>query len=253
MRTTLTAALLGAALFATPTAAPAAEAGAELMTRNWSFEGIFGSYDDAAAQRGLQVYDQVCSGCHGMKYVAFRTLTDLGYGEEEVEQIASNYFVTDGPNDMGEMFEREAEPNDTWPSPYRNDAEAASIFGKAPPDMSVIAKARPGGADYLYSLLLGYDDEKGMDLSAGNYWNEFYPGHIIAMPPQLYPDLVQYADGTEATPEQMAADVSQFLMWAAEPKLEQRKRLGIGFMLFCTAMALIFYAMNQRLWADIKK
>jgi ubiquinol-cytochrome c reductase cytochrome c1 subunit len=101
--------------------------------------------------------------------------------------------------------------------------------------------------------MLGYDEEKGMDLSAGNYWNEFYPGHIIAMPPQLYPDLVQYADGTEATPEQMAADVSHFLMWAAEPKLEERKRLGIGFMLFCTAMALIFYAMNKRLWADVKK
>ena len=253
MRAILTAALFGAAVLATPTPAPAAGPSAELMTRDWSFEGIFGYYDDAAAQRGLQVYDQVCAACHGMKYVAFRTLTDLGYTEEEVEQIASNYFVTDGPNDMGEMFERPAGLNDTWPSPYRNDAEAASIFGKAPPDMSVIAKARPGGADYLYSLLLGYDDEKGMDLRAGNYWNEFYPGNVIAMPPQLYPDLVQYADGTDATPEQMAADVSQFLMWAAEPKLEERKRLGIGFMLFCTVMALIFYAMNKRLWADIKK
>jgi len=253
MRASLTAALFGAAVLATPSAAPAAEAGAELMTRDWSFEGIFGSYDDAAAQRGLQVFDQVCSACHGMKYVAFRTLTDLGYTEEEVEQIASNYYVTDGPDDTGEMFERPAGLNDTWPYPFRNEAEAASIYGKAPPDMSVIAQARPGGADYLYSLMLGYDEEKGMELSPGNYWNEFYPGHIIAMPPQLYPDLVQYEDGTEATPEQMAADVSHFLMWAAEPKLEERKRLGIGFMLFCTAMALIFYAMNKRVWADVEK
>ncbi|MFP4125800.1 MAG: cytochrome c1 [Alphaproteobacteria bacterium] len=253
MRASLTAALFGAAVLTTPSAAPAAEAGAELMTRNWSFEGIFGSYDDAAAQRGMQVFDQVCSACHGMEYVAFRTLTDLGYSEEEVEQIASNYTVTDGPDDNGDMFERPAEPNDTWPYPFRNDAEAASIYGKPPPDMSVIAKARPGGADYLYSLMLGYDEEKGADLRAGNYWNEYYPGNVIAMPPQFYPDIVQYEDGTEATPEQMAADVSHFLMWAAEPKLEERKRLGIGFMLFCTAMALIFYAMNKRVWADVEK
>jgi len=246
-------ALLVSGVVSFPSAARAAEAGAELMTRDWSFEGIFGAYDDAAAQRGLQVFDQVCSGCHGMEYVAFRTLTDLGYSEDEVEQIASNYTVTDGPNDQGEMFERPAEPNDTWPSPYRNEQEAASIFGKAPPDMSLIAKARPGGADYLYSLMLGYDEEQGGDLAAGNYWNEYYPGHVIAMPPQLYPDLVAYADGTEATPEQMSADVSHFLMWAAEPKLENRKNLGIGFMLFCTAMALVFYAMNKRIWADVKK
>jgi len=253
MRHLVTAALVGAALSTAAPAAHAAEASAELLTRDWSFEGIFGSYDDAAAQRGLQVYDQVCSGCHGMKYVAFRTLSDLGYSEGAIEELAANYTVTDGPDDTGQMFERPAEPNDTWPSPYRNEQEAASIFGAAPPDMSVIAQARPGGADYIYSLMLGYDDDHGEDLRAGNYWNEYYPGNVIAMPPQLYPDLVEYADGTEATPEQMAADVTHFLMWAAEPKLEERKRLGIGFMLFCTAMALIFYAMNKRLWADVKK
>ena len=253
MRTLVTAALFGAAVLTTPPAVHAAGETPDLMTRDWSFQGIFGSYDRAAAQRGLQVYDQVCSACHGMKYVAFRTLADLGYDEEEIEAIASNYYVTDGPDEFGDMFERPAEPNDTWPSPYRNDAEAASIHGKAPPDMSLIAKARLGGPDYLYSLMLGYDEEKGMELSPGNYWNEFYPGHIIAMPPQLYPDLVFYEDGTEATVEQMAADVSHFLMWAAEPKLEERKRLGIGVMLFCTVMALVFYGINRRVWADVKK
>ncbi len=253
MRKLVTAAFIGAAVLANPAPASAAGEAVELMERDWSFEGIFGTYDRASAQRGLQVFDQVCSACHGMKYVAFRTLTELGYTEEEVEAFAANYYVTDGPDEFGDMFERSALPKDTWPSPYRNDAEAASIHGKAPPDMSLIAKARVGGADYLYSLLLGYDEEKGMEMDPGNYWNEFYPGHIIAMPPQLYPDLVAYEDGTEATVEQMAADVSHFLMWAAEPKLEERKQVGVGFMLFCTVMALIFYAMMRRIWADVKK
>ncbi len=254
MRTAISAALLGAALILSPVdRASAAGPAVDLLQPGWSFDGVFGSYDDAAKQRGLQVFNQVCAACHKLEHVAFRTLTDLGYTPEEVEAFAAQYFVTDGPDEFGDMFERPALPKDTWPSPYRNNAEAAMIHGKAPPDMSLIAKARVGGPDYLYSLLLGYDEERGADLPPGNYWNEYYPGHIIAMPPQLYPDLVVYEDGTEATVEQMAADVSHFLMWTAEPKLEERKQLGVGFMLFCTVMALLFYAMMRRTWADVKK
>lgn len=253
MRHLLAAAMFGASLIATAPAAHAAGPAVDLLERNWSFDGIFGSYDDAAKQRGMQVFTELCSACHGLEFVAFRTLTDLGYTAEEVEAIAANFFVTDGPDEFGDMFERAALPKDHWPSPYRNKEEAASIHGKAPPDLSLIAKARVGGADYIYSLLLGYDEEHGGDLPPGNYYNTYYPGHIIAMPPQLYPDMVAYADGTAATVEQMAADVSEFLMWTAEPKLEERKQLGVGFMLFCTVMALVFYAMMRRIWADVKK
>ncbi len=254
MRNVLVATIAGAALLgAMTTEGRAAGPAVELLHRSWSFDGIFGSYDDAAKQRGMQVYMQVCSACHGLEYVAFRTFTELGYDEGEVEAIAEQFFITDGPDEFGDMFERPGLPKDSWPSPFRNEAEAAMIHGKAPPDLSLIAKARPGGPNYLYSLLLGYDEEQGLDLPPGNYWNEYYPGHIIAMPPQLYPDLVVYEDGTEATVEQMAADVTQFLMWTAEPKMEERKQLGIGFMLFCAAMTLIFYAIMRRVWADVKK
>lgn len=253
MRKLLTGAIVGVALLGYQPTVQAAGEIPPLMTRDWSFDGIFGSYDDASKQRGLQVFNEICAACHKLEHIHFRNLTDLGYTEEEVEAFAEQFFVTDGPDEFGDMFERPALPKDKWPSPYRNDAEAAMIHGKTPPDMSLIAKARVGGPDYLYSLLLGYDEDKGLELDPGNYWNEFFPGNIIAMPPQLYPDMVVYADGTAATPEQMAYDVSNFLMWTAEPKLEERKQLGIGFMLFCTVMALVFYGMMRRVWADVKK
>lgn len=248
LKLVLTGALAGALLAATPYVAKAAGEAEPLLHRSWSFNGVFGTYDDAAKQRGMQVFQNACQACHGLEYVAFRTLTDLGYSEDEVRAIAAQYTILDGPDDTGEMFERPGIPADKWPSPYRNKEEAAYIHGKAPPDLSLITKARGGGADYVYSLMLGYDEDQETD---NGYWNAFYPGHIIAMPPQLYEDLVEYQDGTLATPEQMAADVSHFLMWAAEPKLEERKSIGLTFMIFCTVMMLVFYGMKRRIWKNV--
>ncbi|MFW5679325.1 MAG: cytochrome c1 [Pseudomonadota bacterium] len=248
------AGLLGATLLATQTPAALAAGEAEpLMTRSWDFQGVFGRYDDAALQRGLQVFDQVCSACHGMEYVPFRSLMEIGYTEDEVRELASRYYVEDGPDADGMMFERPAEPTDVWPNPWANEVEAQLIHGAVPVDLSLVAKNRYGGADYSYSLLLGYDDEKTMELDPGQYWNAYFPGHVLSMAPPLFEGIVEYADGTEATMEQMAADVSQFLMWAAEPKLEERKRMGLGVLLFTITMSGVFYAMNRRLWQDVKK
>ncbi|TVQ32215.1 MAG: cytochrome c1 [Geminicoccaceae bacterium] len=249
----LGAALLGATLL---THAPEVKAAGEadpLMSRSWSFTGIFGRYDQAALQRGLQVFETACATCHGLEFVAFRTLMDLGYTEDEVREFASRFWVEDGPDADGMMFERPADLPDRWPAPWANEVEAALIHGAVPIDLSLITKSRYGGANYVYSLLQGYDDEKTFELDPGNYWNRFYPGNVIGMAPPLFEGLVDFADGTEATVQQMAADVSHFLMWAAEPKLEERKRLGLGVILYTTAMAGIFYAMNRRLWANIKK
>lgn len=256
MRSTTSRALLAAA-FATGIAvdaapAAAAEARAELLTRSWQHEGFFGSFDRAAAQRGLQAYREVCAGCHGLKYVAFRNLTALGYTEEQVEALAAEYIVVDGPNDEGEMFEREGLPFDYFPSPFANEKEAAFINGGvAPPDLSVMTKARADGTNYLYSLLRGYEEPPpDVEIRDGSYYNKYYPGHWIAMPPPLYEDGITYADGTPATIEQMAADLSVFLTWAAEPKLEERKQTGLKVLLFLITLTGLFYATKLKVWAD---
>jgi len=236
-----------------PERAAAAEAGAEIPEYHWSFEGIFGTYDHAAAQRGLQVYVEVCASCHGLKYVAFRNLQDIGYTEEEVKAFASQFTVTDGPNDAGQMYEREARPSDRFPSPFPNEQAArAANNGAYPPDLSVIAQARANGPNYLTALLVGYEDPPAdMELGAGQYYNKYFPGGQIAMPELLYPDSVEYADGTEATPEQMAQDVSHFLMWAAEPHLEERKQMGIKVILFLLVFTGLTYALKKKIWQDV--
>ncbi len=243
---------IGAVVAASGTAR-AAETGVDLPEYHWSFEGIFGTYDNAAAQRGLQVYTEVCASCHGLKYVAFRNLKDIGYTEEEVEAYAAQFTVQDGPNDAGEMFDREAVASDRFPSPYPNEAAArAANNGAYPPDLSVIAQARPGGADYLTALQIGYvDPPADVELQPGLYYNKYFPGGQIAMPQMLYPDSVEYADGTEATPEQMAQDVSHFLMWAAEPHLEERKQMGIKVLLFLIVFTGLAYATKKKIWKDI--
>lgn len=253
MQSPFAAALFGAALLlvGAPLAAKAAGETEELLKHSWSFDGVFGRFDREAAQRGLQVTQQVCASCHGLQYVAFRTLTELGYTEDEVRDFAAQFFVDDIDPETGAVEQRPAIPSDRWPNPWANPVEAALIHGKVPPDLSLMAKAREGGPTYVYSLLQGYDDEQTAELDPGNYWNRFYPGHIIAMAQPLYDGMVVYEDGTEATLEQMASDVGQFLMWTAEPKLENRKRIGLGFMLFCTVMAGVFYAMKRRIWSDV--
>jgi ubiquinol-cytochrome c reductase cytochrome c1 subunit len=218
----------------------------------WSHDGLFGSFDRAAAQRGFQVYREVCSACHGLTFVAFRNLTDLGFSEEQVGALAGEYNVTDGPDDNGEMFERPARPADPIPPPYPNEQAARVANGGAlPPELSLITKARAGGTDYIYSLMVGYEEPPAdVEAQEGLYYNAYFPGHWIAMPPPLSDGLVSYADGTQATVPQMAADVATFLTWAGEPTLEQRKQIGLKVMLFLIVFTGLCYATMRKVWAD---
>ena len=236
-------------------AGPAIAAGGEasLTKRDWSFNGPFGTFDKGAMQRGFQVYREVCSGCHSLRFIAFRNFAELGYNEAEIKALAAEYEVQDGPNDDGEMFLRPGIPADRMPSPYPNDnAARAGNGGALPPDLSLIAKARANGPDYLYSLLIGYKDApSGMDVPEGMYYNEAYPGQLIAMPQPLYGDDVTYADGSIASIERASADLTQFLMWAAEPKMEIRKRIGVAAVFFLSIFVIFSVMAKRRIWADI--
>jgi ubiquinol-cytochrome c reductase cytochrome c1 subunit len=219
---------------------------------DWQHEGLFGSFDRAAAQRGFQVYREVCSGCHGLTFVAFRNLMALGFSEDQVRALAAEYTVTDGPDANGEMFERPAVPADPIPPPYPNDQAARVANGGAlPPELSLITKARADGSNYVYSVLVGYEEPPAdVEPREALYYNAFFPGHWIAMPPPLFEDQVTYADGTQATIPQMAADVTTFLTWAGEPTLEQRKQTGLKAMLFLLVFTGLCYATMRKVWAD---
>ena len=221
---------------------------------DWSWKGFFGTYDRASAQRGLKVYREVCAGCHSMDLIAYRNLEDLGFSNEHIKAIASEYLILDGPNDEGEMFEREAIPSDKFANPYLNiQAARAANNGAYPPDLSLIVKARPKGADYLKALLLGYvDAPSDKKIPEGQYYNKYMEGNLIAMPSPLLDGLVDYDDGTEATMDQMATDVTTFLAWAAEPSLEDRKRIGFKVILFLLVLFVLAYISKQQIWRDIK-
>lgn len=252
-RTTLKAfAILGGLLAAAPTPARAAGEAIPIPDTRFSFDGIFGTYDRASAQRGFQVYKEVCSACHAMRLLSYRNLQELGLTAEQVASIAAQFQVMDGPNDEGQMFERAARPADRFRSPFPNvQAARAANNGAYPVDLSVITKARPGGADYIYALLTGYQDPPaGVTMMEGMNYNRYFPGHQIAMVAPLNPDQVQFADGTPATVEQMARDVTTFLAWAAEPELEQRRAMGVKVILFLTILAGLAYAVKRRVWAD---
>jgi ubiquinol-cytochrome c reductase cytochrome c1 subunit len=219
----------------------------------WHHDGLFGTFDRASAQRGFQVYREVCSACHGLTFVAFRNLTDLGFSAEQIEALAAEYTVTDGPNDEGDMFERPARPSDPIPPPYPNPQAARVANGGAlPPELSLITKARAGGTDYVYSILTGYE-EPPADAQApeGLHYNAYFPGHWIAMPPPLSDGAVTYADGTEATVPQMAEDVATFLTWAGEPTLEQRKQTGLKVTLFLIVFSGLTYATMRKVWSGV--
>ncbi len=224
-----------------------------LKTRDWSFSGPFGTFDKAAMQRGFQVYNEVCAGCHSMKLIAFRNFADLGYNKSEIKALAAQYEVEDGPNDDGDMFMRPAIPADRMPAPYANDnAARAGNNGALPPDLSLIAKARPNGPNYLYSLLSSYEDApNGKEVPDGMYYNPAYPGHLIAMPQPLYGDDVEFIDGAATSIEAVSADLTQFLMWAAEPKLEVRKRIGVAAVFFLSIFVIFSYLAKRRIWADV--
>ena len=223
----------------------------------WPHEKIFGAhYDRAAAQRGFQIYKEVCASCHGLGLVAFRTLADIGFNEDQVKAIAAEYYVMAEPNDDGDVEEREAKPFDYFPDPFPNvQAAAAANSGAAPPDLSLITKARFGGASYIYSLMLGYSEPTEEDMKHlavdeipdTAYYNPYKAGSVIAMAPPLSEDLVEYSEGQPpATMEQMAYDIAVFLAWTAEPKLEERKSLGFRFMsLLLILCGLLFFTYRR--------
>jgi ubiquinol-cytochrome c reductase cytochrome c1 subunit len=221
--------------------------------QEWSFEGVFGTYDRAALQRGFQVYKEVCAACHPVKHLYFRDLAEIGYSEDEVKGIAAQVQVSDGPNDGGEMFQRPGRASDPIPGPFPNDQAArAANNGALPPDLSLITKARDGGADYVYAILTGFKDAPaGMKMNPNMYYNPMFTGHQIAMPPPLNPDQVKYADGTPASAPQMAHDVVTFLSWAAEPTLEQRHRIGFKVVLFLIVAIGVFYAAKRKIWSRV--
>ena len=275
----------GTAYLAMPTPASAQEHNHEAPQppRNaWSFAGPFGRYDQGQLQRGFKVYKEVCQNCHGLNLLSFRNLADPGgpgFTEAQAEAIAADYKIQDGPNDQGEMFERNGRPADRFPPPttWKNEPQARALYnGTVPPDMSVLAKARsfergfPGflldmlplpflgypyqehGPDYIVALLKGYKDKppEGVTLASGGNYNEYFPAHSIAMPPPLTDGRVEYTDGTATTLDQEAKDVTAFLMWAAEPKLEQRKRIGFQVMIFLLVFAGLMYFTKKKVWAD---
>ena len=230
-----------------------ASGGIDLPKQDWSFQGIFGTYDRGEAQRGLQVYKEVCAGCHGLSLIHYRNLSDLGYTEDQIKAFASEYEVQDGPDNEGEMFMRPAKPSDRFVNPFPNDnAARAGNNGSLPPDLSLIAEARIGGSDYLYNLMVGYvDPPAGVEVADGMSYNAFFAGHQIAMPPPLSDEGVEYEDGTKATVAQMARDVTTFLTWASEPNMEERKGMGIKVLLFLIVFTGMIIAVKKKIWSDV--
>jgi ubiquinol-cytochrome c reductase cytochrome c1 subunit len=206
-----------AALLAALFAAQAAAGEPAVSAHDWSFTGVFGTYDRAAVRRGFEVYKNVCSACHSLSLVYYRNLEEIGFTADEVAAIAAERQVTDGPNDQGEMFQRPARPADRFVPPFANEVQARlANNGALPPDLSVIVKARKGGPDYIYEFLAGYvDPPEEVTVPDGMYYNAAFPGNAVAMPPPLADGAVAYADQTPSTVPQMAADVTTFLNWAA--------------------------------------
>tara|TARA_Y100000590_G_scaffold370887_1_gene433006 strand:+ start:105 stop:887 length:783 start_codon:yes stop_codon:yes gene_type:complete len=238
-------------------AAKSAEDSKELLNPDWSFKGYFGKFDRASLQRGYQVYTEVCAACHSIKYLNYRNLAEPGgpeFSEEQAKIIASQFEVEDGPNSEGDMFTRPARLSDKFVSPYPNEQAATAANGGAyPPDMSVLVKARKGGADYIYSLLLGYDDPPpSMTLDDGVYYNTYMSGNKIKMAKPLSENIVEYSDGTSATEEQMAKDVVTFLAWAAEPHLEARHKMGFKAILYLIIITTLVYLSMRKIWSRVE-
>ena len=232
----------------------AAGAAEEPPDHDWKHTGVFGTFDRSELQRGFQVFQEVCASCHSLDYIAFRNLTEIGFSEDQIKAIAAEYEVEDGPDDEGEMFMRPAKASDYFPAPFANPQAARAANGGAyPPDLSLIVKARNNGLDYLYAVLTGYEEEPpgSFELAEGMNYNRYFPGHQIAMPEPLYEEAVEYADGTEATLEQLAHDVSVFLAWTAEPELEVRKKTGLKVLIFIAIFTALLYIIKRRIWAKL--
>ena len=260
MRRLIVSGAIALAAFSAGAGAIALAAGTEvpLPKRQWHFQGPFGTYDRAAAQRGYQVYAEVCAACHSLSLLAYRNLTELGLTDNQVKGLIKDITVPD-LNDDGAPIDRPARLSDRFKKPFANElAAAAANNGKAPPDLSVMAKARANGPNYIYALLTGYvpfdkltpDQIKAYSVTKDDNYNTYFPGHRIAMAPPLADDKVTYADGTKATLGQQSSDVTEFLAWASEPHMEDRKRTGVRVILFLLAMAGLMYAVKRQVWSD---
>jgi ubiquinol-cytochrome c reductase cytochrome c1 subunit len=252
--------LKGAALAAAlslsllPQAGRAAEGEVHIPDAHFSFDGPFGSFDRGALQRGFQVYKEVCSACHSMHLLYYRNLRDIGLSAGQVEAVAASVTVNDGPNDDGQMFERPGRASDRFRSPFANpQAARAANNGALPPDLTLMAKAREGGANYIHALLTGYEEPPaGVTVNEGMHYNKYFPGHQIGMAPPLNSEgQLTFADGTKATVDQMARDVSTFLMWTAEPMLERRRSTGVRVVIFLLILAGLAYTVKRRIWATV--
>src|SRR6202008_3873094 len=266
--------IAGALLVGSAQSARAEDHGESPPGNKWSFAGPVGKYDRGALQRGLKVYKEVCSNCHGLSFIAFRNLADAGgpgYSVAQAAAFASDYKIKDGPNDQGDMFERAGRPADYFPSPFPNEQAArAANGGAAPPDLSLIPKARSykrgfpmfvidvltqyqeQGPDYVAAVLQGYEDKPpaGVTIPEGSYYNKYFPGHAIKMPKPLSDGQVTYDDGSPATVAQYSKDVTTFLMWTAEPHMEARKELGFQVFVFLIISAGLMYFTKKKVWAD---
>jgi len=273
-RELMTALVLAAAVAGTALPARAQEADAPPL-QHWSFSGPFGTYDPAQLQRGFQIYREVCSNCHSLKLLSFRNLADAGgpgFTEAQAKAVAESYQITDGPNDQGQMCQRPGKISDYFPPPFPNDQAArAALGGGLPPDMSTLAKARgyergfpwfifdaftqyqEGGPDYIHAILNGYTDPpQGFVLPPGTHYNKYFPGNAIAMPKPINDGQVKYSDGTPETVDQYGRDVAAFLMWAAEPKLDERKRLGFQVMIYLIVLAGLLYFTKKKVWHEVE-
>lgn len=270
MQRTILATVLAGSLAAAAAPAVAQEHQVSPPRLTWSFAGPFGKYDEGQLQRGFKIYKEVCSSCHSIDMLAFRNLAEPGgpgYSEAQVAALASEYKIKD-LNDKGEPIERAGRPADYFPAPFPNALAAAAANGVAPPDMSTLAKARTyqrgfpwfvfdmftqyqeQGPDYITALLKGYKDApKGVTVPAGGNYNEYFPGHVIAMPPPLSDGQVTYDDGAPQTLDQYSKDVSAFLMWVAEPSLDARKRIGFQVMIFLIVFAGLMYFTKKKVWS----
>lgn len=278
IRSSLFGAVAAALLLASGTSGVAASEGGGHDARparlSWSFAGPFGMYDQAQLQRGFKVFKEVCSACHSANFFSFRNLAQPGgpgFTEAQAKQVASEYQITDGPNDSGDMFQRPGRLSDHWPAPFPNDNAARAANGGAlPPDFSVLAKARsyhvgfPGfitdafiqyqehGVDYIHALLVGYDDPPAdVHVQPGLHYNKYFPGNQIAMPKPMSDGQVEYTDGAPQTVEQYASDVSAFMMWMAEPHLDQRKRIGFQVMIFLIVLSGLLYFTKKKIWRNV--
>jgi len=228
----------------------------------WTFDGPFGHYDLAAAQRGLQVYKEVCSACHSLNRVAFHALTGLGYDDAQVKNLAAQFQVDAGPNDQGQTVDANGQPlkragtiADSFPPPFANVQAARTANGGAlPPDLSDIIKARAGGANYVYSILTGFHQQppKGYKLPDGKYFNPYFAGGAISMPPPLTDGSVTFADGTPATVANEAYAVVNFLAWASEPTMEERKHVGFEVMVFLIVLSGLLYLSYRKVWKGVE-